>query len=257
MMRADEILVLRGLAPSRSKARARIEEGKVSYLSKVVDKPSRALPDDAVPVVAAGSQALRYVSRAGLKLEAFLEKFCIDVSGANALDAGASTGGFTDCLLSRGAAWCACVDVGSGQLAEKLLSDKRVRNMEKTDVRSLNLSIFGGKKFDFICADLSFISLSKAIPSLMPLLGEGAAIVCLVKPQFESSACVIKKCGGVLKDGELRMRALRKIEDFFAQNYPSAEKIGSMDSPIAGGDGNVEFLIGYRNRTSNARINAL
>lgn len=245
MMRADELLVERGLAPSRAKARSLIEEGKVFYDSKIVDKPSRKFPDDAELAVDSGSMTLRFVSRAGLKLEAYLQKFNIDVSGAKILDAGASTGGFTDCALSRGAARSVCVEVGSGQLAQKLLADPRVVNMEKTDVRVLTPETFDGELFDFICADLSFISLEKVMDVLWKLLRQGGKIVCLVKPQFEASAAIMRKCKGVLRDENERASALRNIKDFALENFKGAKFIGETESPIRGGDGNVEYLIGY------------
>lgn len=245
-MRADELLVRAGLAPSRAKARALIEEGKVFYLSKPVDKPSRSIPEGASLEVDADCASLRFVSRAGLKLEAFLERFGVGVEGVRALDVGASTGGFTDCLLSRGAAECVCVDVGHGQLSPKLAADSRVSNMEGTDVRSLTPALFGGRPFDFACADLSFISLTKALPAIMPLVGDGAPVVCLVKPQFEADPALMRKCAGVLRDPAARRAALEKVEDFFSENFPSATPIGSIPSPILGGDGNAEFLIGYR-----------
>ena len=159
MKRADELISDLGLASSRSKARALIEEGKVFCNGKPVDKPARKYPEDAKFSIDSDSMALRFVSRAGLKLEAYLDKFEIDLRGARILDAGASTGGFTDCALCRGAKIAFCVDIGCGQLHEKIKSDPRARNLERTDVRSLTPDFFDGDLFDFICADLSFISL--------------------------------------------------------------------------------------------------
>jgi len=247
MKRADELITDLGFAASRSKARALIEEGKVFCNGKPVDKPSRKFDENTVKMeVDSDSMALRFVSRAGLKLEAYLEKFDIDLNGARILDAGASTGGFTDCALSRGAALSFCVDVGTGQLHSKLLQDPRVKNFEKTDVRSLTPQFFDEVLFDFICADLSFISLEKVLPTLWSLLKPLGCIVCLVKPQFETSPAIMHKNKGILRDSILREEALKKIESFALDNFPTAHFIGRIESPIKGGDGNVEYLIGYR-----------
>lgn len=244
--RADELLAASGLVESRAKARAIIEEGKVFAGAKAVDKPSRKFPEDTVFEIAAGSAALRYVSRAGLKLEAALREFGISVRGLRMLDAGASTGGFTDCALRLGAAQAVCVDVGCGQLHPKLLADPRVKNLEKTDVRALSPDFFGGELFDFICADLSFISLEKTLPFLEPLLKKGANMVCLIKPQFETDAKIMRKTGGVLRDEQTISEAAAKIKRFAQANLPRLEILGVMKSPILGGDGNTEYLIGLR-----------
>ena len=147
MKRADELIFTRGFAESRSKARALIEDGCVMINSTRVDKPSRKFPEDAKIEISDSAAATRYVSRAGLKLEGLLRKFNVDLSGIDILDAGASTGGFTDCALKFGANCSVCVDVGSGQLHPKLLADERVVNMEKTDIRTLTPESFNGKKF--------------------------------------------------------------------------------------------------------------
>ena len=247
MKRADELVFERGLAESRSKARALVEEGCVFCDGRCVDKPSRKLPDDAEISVSANAQTLKYVSRAGLKLEGFLEKFSVDVRGKDILDAGASTGGFTDCALAAGAKSSVCVDVGSNQLHPKIAADPRVINMEKTDIRSLTPANFGGKSFDFICADLSFISLEKVFGNIWGLLSEGGEAVLLVKPQFESAPKLMRLRGGVLKPEE-SLAALEKVLEFVEKSFPDAEIFGKMPSPIRGGDGNTEFLIGARKR---------
>ncbi len=246
MKRADELIAELGIVESRAKARALIEEKKVFCAGKLVDKPSRKFPENAKFEIDNDALTLRFVSRAGLKLEGFLERFQIDLKGARILDAGASTGGFTDCALSRGAASAVCVDVGSNQLHPKIANDPRVINMEKTDVRSLSPQTFNGELFDFICADLSFISLEKVIPTLRELLKPEGLMVCLVKPQFESSPEVMRKNKGVLRDTELQKAALKKIENFTKENCPNIQIIGTMISPIRGGDGNAEYLIGIR-----------
>lgn len=248
MMRADELLFSRGLVESRSKARALIEEGKVRCNGVAVDKPSRKCPDDAEISIDSDASALRFVSRAGLKLEGCLEKFGIDLRGLSVLDAGASTGGFTDCALSRGAKSSCCVDVGFGQLHEKLRSDPRVRNLEKTDVRDLSPEFFDGELFDFVCADLSFISLEKVFSNLWSVLKKSGTIVCLVKPQFETSPSIMRRNKGVLRDDALRRAALDKIANYVSENFADAEFVGETESVVRGGDGNLEYLLVFEKK---------
>lgn len=248
MMRADELLFSRGLVESRSKARALIEEGKVRCNGVAVDKPSRKCPDDAEISIDSDASALRFVSRAGLKLEGCLDKFAIDLRGLSVLDAGASTGGFTDCALSRGAKSSCCVDVGFGQLHEKLRSDPRVRNLEKTDVRDLSPEFFDGELFDFVCADLSFISLEKVFSNLWSVLKKSGTIVCLVKPQFETSPSIMRRNKGVLRDAALRRAALDKIANYVSENFADAEFVGETESVVHGGDGNLEYLLVFKKR---------
>lgn len=248
MMRADELLFSRGLVESRSKARALIEEGKVRCNGVAVDKPSRKCPDNAEISIDSDASALRFVSRAGLKLEGCLDKFAIDLRGLSVLDAGASTGGFTDCALSRGAKSSCCVDVGFGQLHEKLRSDPRVRNLEKTDVRDLSPEFFDGELFDFVCADLSFISLEKVFSNLWSVLKKSGTIVCLVKPQFETSPSIMRRNKGVLRDDALRRAALDKIANYVSENFADAEFVGETESVVRGGDGNLEYLLVFKKR---------
>lgn len=248
MMRADELLFSRGLVESRSKARALIEEGKVRCNGVAVDKPSRKCPDNAEISIDSDASALRFVSRAGLKLEGCLDKFAIDLRGLSVLDAGASTGGFTDCALSRGAKSSCCVDVGFGQLHEKLRGDPRVRNLEKTDVRDLSPEFFDGELFDFVCADLSFISLEKVFSNLWSVLKKSGTIVCLVKPQFETSPSIMRRNKGVLRDDALRRAALDKIANYVSENFADAEFVGETESVVHGGDGNLEYLLVFKKR---------
>ncbi len=245
-MRADEALVARGLVESRSKARAVIEEEKVFFDGKIVDKPSRKIADNAKITLADDTASTRFVSRAGLKLEAFIDKFSISLKGARVLDAGASTGGFTDCALSRGAVTSYCVDVGSGQLHSKLLADERVKNFEKTDIRNVSPEYFDCPPFDFVCADLSFISLEKTFENLWKSVKQDGIVVCLVKPQFETDPAIMRKNKGILRDDILRIKALDKIKKFVSDNFLDSQFIGEIESPIKGGDGNLEYLIGYK-----------
>ncbi len=246
--RADELLADLGLVESRSKARALIEEGKVLANSKTVDKPSRKLSEDAKIEILADSKALKFVSRAGLKIEKILDELDLNVSGFEIIDIGASTGGFTDCLLSRGAKFACCVDVGSGQLHEKLRIDPRVRNLEKTDARSLNSEILEGKSFDLLCADLSFISLEKVIAPLVKFVKPGGYFILLVKPQFETPPELLRRTKGIIRDENLQIAALEKIKKFAAENLSELEYICDIPSPIKGGDGNREFLLALRKK---------
>ena len=248
MKRADELLAELKLVESRSKARALIEEGKVKANGCAIDKPSRKIPEGAKIEIIGGAGALKYVSRAGLKIEAFLDRFEIPCEGADIIDIGASTGGFTDCLLQRGAKSAVCVDVGTGQLHEKIKSDPRVKNLEKTDARGLNSEILENRLFDILCADLSFISLEKVVPFVWQFIRGGGVAVLLVKPQFETPPALMRRTKGVIKDAEIQQSALDKIKKFFSENFADAEYIGDMPSPIRGGDGNVEFLLGLKKR---------
>ena len=246
MKRADELLAELKLVESRSKARALIEEGKVKACGKIIDKPSRKIPSDSEIEIIKDANTLKYVSRAGLKIEAFLDAFKIDPSGLDIIDIGASTGGFTDCLLQRGAKSAACVDVGANQLHEKIKSDPRVKNIEKTDARNLSPEILDGKTFDILCADLSFISLEKVIPSVWQFLKDGGIAIFLVKPQFETPPEFLRRTKGVIKDAKVQQNALQKIKNFLKENYPLARYLGDIPSPIKGGDGNTEFVLGVK-----------
>lgn len=251
MKRADEILVELKLAESRSKARALIEERKVKADGAIIDKPSRKISESAKIEIAEDADALKYVSRAGLKLEKFLDVFEVGVANSDIIDIGASTGGFTDCLLQRGAASAVCVDVGSGQLHPKLLSDPRVTNLEKTDARTLNNEILKDKIFDILVADLSFISLEKVIPSVWPFIKNGGLAIFLIKPQFETEPSLLRRTKGIVKDEAVRQKAVDKIKAFVALNIREAKPVGETVSPIKGGDGNVEFLMGFRKQASH------
>lgn len=247
MKRADELLAQLGLAESRSKARAIIEEGKASADGVRIDKPSRKICESA-KIEICEADAVKYVSRAGLKLEAFLDRFGVNPDGCEIIDIGASTGGFTDCLLSRGAKSAVCVDVGTGQLHEKLRSNPRVENMERTDARSLTCEALGGRRFGILCADLSFISLEKVLPFVWPFLAPGGTAALLVKPQFETPPAIMRRAKGVIRDAALQNAALEKIRNFISAEFPDAEYLGDMPSPIKGGDGNAEFMLGLKKR---------
>ena len=203
------------------------------------DKPSRLVaPGD--PVVVVGPPA-RFVGRGGVKLDAALERFDVEVAGRHALDAGASTGGFTDCLLQRGAASVTAVDVGRGQLHERLLGDPRVRLRERTNVRHLVLD----EPVEVVVADLSFISLRVVAPALVgPNAAPGADVVVLVKPQFEAGRAEVARGKGVITDSSVWRRVLEEVGSALAGH--GAAMMGAMVSPLTGADGNVEFLAHLR-----------
>jgi len=241
--RLDLELVRRGLVASREQAQLAVAAGQVLVHGSVADKASR-LVDRSEPLTLAGP-APRFVGRGGSKLEAALDRFAIDVTGRRALDAGASTGGFTDCLLQRGAACVVAVDVGRGQLHERLARDPRVYSRERTNIRGLTLAQVGGTPFDLVVADLSFISLRTVAPVLLgPLAADGADVVTLVKPQFEAGREEASVGRGVIRDPVVWSQVLIRVLE--ALTAEGAVMMGLMVSPLTGADGNVEFLAHWR-----------
>lgn len=244
-MRLDEMLVARGLFASRSRARDAVLRGTVSVGGAVAGKAGQPVgPDD---VVAVDDAARTYVSRAALKLAAGLDAFAIDVAGRTVLDLGASTGGFTQVLLERGAAHVVAVDVGHGQLAATLRDDPRVTLHEGLNVRDLQRVHLGGRAAEAVVADLSFISLRIALPAALSLAEPGAAGVFLVKPQFEAGRAALGKAG-VLRDPALAERVAVDLARWLGEQ-PGWRSLGIVPSPIFGGDGNREFLLAGRRDT--------
>jgi 23S rRNA (cytidine1920-2'-O)/16S rRNA (cytidine1409-2'-O)-methyltransferase len=239
-MRLDRLLVEAGLAPTRARAADLIRRGCVSVAGKPVLKPGILVLPEAELAMSPG--ACLYVSRGALKLEAALEAFGFDPKGRVALDIGASTGGFTDVLIARGAAKVYAVDVGSGQLHAKLRVNPRVISLEGTDARTLDGSVIR-EKVTAIVADVSFISLTLALPASLRLAPPGAWLVALVKPQFEAGRAAVGKKGIVRSEADRRM-ALAKVRDFIGEAGWTVA--GEIASPILGGSGNAEFLIGAR-----------
>ena len=234
------MLVDRGLAASRPQAAALIAEGRVVVAGAVADKAAR-LVSPAEPIALLGP-APRFVSRGGEKLRAALERFGIDPAGRRALDAGSSTGGFTDCLLQSGAASVVAVDVGRGQLHQRLRTDPRVESLERLDVRDVSLVTVGGAPVDLVVADLSFISLGRVVPVLTgEVAAVGAPVVVLVKPQFEAGRAEASRGRGVIRDPEVHRRTLSDALGALAAS--GAAIMGAMPSPITGQAGNVEFLV--------------
>jgi 23S rRNA (cytidine1920-2'-O)/16S rRNA (cytidine1409-2'-O)-methyltransferase len=237
-LRADLALVARGFFASRAKAREAIEAGLVRLDGAVLRKPSELVGDEARLEAEA---PYPWVSRGGVKISAALDVFGIDPAGKAALDIGASTGGFADVLLSRGAAHVTCVDVGSGQLHEKIARDPRVTALEKFDARKLTLADLPGAP-DLVVCDVSFISLALVLPPVLALTAPGAEAAILIKPQFEAGPEHVKK--GFVRDALVREAVCEKILALVAGLGWRA--LGLVPSPICGGDGNIEFLLGAR-----------
>ena len=207
----------------------------------VATKAARQV-DPAEPIELTGPPP-RFVSRGGEKLDAALARFAVDVHGRRCLDAGASTGGFTDCLLQRGASEVVAVDVGFGQLHERLRADERVRNLERTNIRALAAADIGGA-VPVTVADLSFISLRTVLPVLLGLTEPGGDLVLLVKPQFEAGRQEASRGKGVIRDPEVWRRVLEEVRS--AASSQGATMMEGMPSPLTGADGNVEFLVRLR-----------
>jgi 23S rRNA (cytidine1920-2'-O)/16S rRNA (cytidine1409-2'-O)-methyltransferase len=240
-LRLDELLVARGLAPTRAKAKAYVMAGLVRSGTERLDKPGKEYAGD-FPLTLV--QTDRFVSRGGEKLQGWLDRFPLKLIGSNVLDVGASTGGFTDCALQAGAASVVCLDVGRAQLHGRLLADPRVTNLEQINARHLDPGILPRREFDAVVMDLSFISLRSVLPAVWPVLRAGGTLVALVKPQFEAGKAEVDKGQGIIRDPVVQQRVLDGIRDFAIKELPGALLVGTMDSPITGTDGNREFLIG-------------
>lgn len=240
--RIDKLLVERGLAESRTKAQAMVMAGVVLVNEQRVEKPSDQFPTESqIRIKRADDPTSRYVGRGGLKLEAALREFQIDVRGAVCLDVGASTGGFTDCLLQNGAAKVFAIDVGHNQIDWRLRNDPRVEVREGVNARYLQAEDFP-VRFDLAVLDVSFISVVKILPSVVPLLRPNASMVVLIKPQFEVGRGEVGS-GGIVRDEEKRLKAVTDVNQF-ARSLGLQIK-GTIESPITGAEGNVEYLAHY------------
>ena len=237
--RIDQALVDRGLCESRSQAQRLIMAGQVRINGQPAGKPSDWVREGDALEVASGD---RYVSRGGHKLEHGLRHFGVRTEGLRCLDLGASTGGFTDCLLQHGATSVHAVDVGHGQLSWKLRQDPRVVVQERTNARSLTLDRLGAQPFDLAVADCSFISLKLILPPLPGLLRIGGAVVALVKPQFEAGKEEVDRGAGVITDPRIHERVLASLESFVAADLPALAWRGVTESPLLGPAGNKECL---------------
>ncbi len=235
--RLDIILTERGIFSSREKAKAAVMAGTVFVGGIKCDKAGTQVAEDAE--IAVKGNDCPYVSRGGLKLEKALDAFGIDVSGFKCVDIGASTGGFTDCLLQRGAEKVWAVDVGYGQLDWKLRTDPRVVCVEKTNFRYMDPAVVG-EKVDFACADVSFISLKHMFPVASALLHCGGLLVCLVKPQFEAGRESVGK-NGIVRDPAVHLQVLQSVCGY--ANASGFSVLGADFSPVTGAKGNIEFLM--------------
>ncbi|MDX8398470.1 MAG: TlyA family RNA methyltransferase [Mariprofundaceae bacterium] len=239
-IRLDQLVFERGLADSSVQAQSFVMAGLVYVKGQKVDKAGhKVLADIDLEV----RQPLPYVSRGGLKLAGALKFFPFDVQGSIALDVGASTGGFTDCLLQNGAVKVYAVDVGHSQLHYKMQQDPRVINLERTHVRLLTPELIP-EMVDVLVMDTSFISLEKVLPPSWPFLKVGGCCIALIKPQFEVESQYLDK--GIVRDVAVRQQAIDKIVGFVGRNLAGVEVIGVTESPIHGPKGNVEFLLGLR-----------
>ena len=240
--RIDKLLVTKGLADSRTRAQAMVMAGVVLVNEERVEKPSALCLENAViRIKGADDPAARYVGRGGLKLEAALQEFKVDVRGLTCLDVGASTGGFTDCLLQQGARKVVAVDVGHNQMDWRLRTDRRVELREGVNARHLEPEDFA-TKFDLAVMDVSFISARKVMPAIVPLLTVAGRLIVLIKPQFEVGRGEVGS-GGIVRDPAKHQRVVAEVNQ-------TAEVLGLntlrvMESPIRGAEGNVEYLALY------------
>lgn len=239
--RLDQLLVARGLAESRSRAKAAIEAGRVTVDGEPAKTASQNVSDDTVVTYA---EAHQWVGRGALKLDHALTLWPVEVEGRTVLDVGASTGGFTEVCLARGAARVFAVDVGSGQMHARVAADPRVVNLEQTDARHLTPDLIPHAPQLIVC-DASFIGLAKVLPTALDLAAPGADLVTLVKPQFEAAGPGQSK-KGVVKDPAARQAALSSVSEWLEAQGWSVQ--ATAESPITGGDGNVEFLLWAKRR---------
>jgi 23S rRNA (cytidine1920-2'-O)/16S rRNA (cytidine1409-2'-O)-methyltransferase len=238
-VRLDQLLVERGLAPSRERARALILAGQVTVADRPATKAGTPVDDQAA--VALLTPDHPYAGRGGVKLAHALDAFQLDVRGRNCLDIGASTGGFTDVLLQRGAAAVVALDVGHGQLDWKLRNDQRVVVMERFNARHLTLQDLPGP-VDLVVIDVSFISLRQILPPVTSVLRAGADVVALVKPQFEAGRAEVNK--GIIRDPAVHARVIEEVVE--AARKVGLNRVASTPSPITGQKGNIEFLVHFR-----------
>lgn len=246
-LRLDKLLVDRGLAESRTKAQALVMAGVVLVDDQRASKPSDTVAANAQIRIKGGDDPTsRYVGRGGLKLEKALRDFEIDVNGFDCLDVGASTGGFTDCLLQHGSRHVIAVDVGHNQIDWRLRTDSRVEVREGINARYLQPDDFP-LKFDLVVMDVSFISATKIMPAIVPLLKESGRLITLIKPQFEVGRGEVGK-GGIVRDVEKHARVIEEVNSAAEQLGLQPKEV--IESPIHGADGNVEFLALYDKRAA-------
>ena len=246
--RLDILIFEKGLTESREKAKSLIMSGIVFVNGEKIDKAGTVVDENSN--IEIKGNTLNYVSRGGLKLEKAMKCFPIDLCNKVCMDIGASTGGFTDCMLQNGAKKVFAVDVGYGQLAWKLRCDERVVNLERTNVRHLTAQMVG-EPIDFISVDVSFISLTLVLPVAKTYLNDGAEMVCLIKPQFEAGRENVGK-KGVVRDKKVHIDVVKKIISFATENGFCVK--GLTFSPVKGPEGNIEYLIFLKNKEENSEI---
>ena len=246
-IRADELLVLNKLCDSRTQAKTLILAGQVRMGTERIEKSSRMLPENTELQLV---EQLKYVGRGGLKMENFLTDSGYKVAGLHVLDLGASTGGFTDCLLQQGASEATCVDVGHGQLHYRLRTDERVHNFEKTNLRNITPQDIPDCPFPFIVMDLSFISLRKVLPAAWSFLAPRGKIISLVKPQFECKKEEADSGKGIIRDPEIHKRVLDEIKQFAKINLSGSSLLAEKSARPQGTDGNQEFFLCWEKKTT-------
>lgn len=244
--RLDVLVVKHGIAESREKAKAMIMSGDIFINGQREDKAGSMFQEDVV--VELRGKPMKYVSRGGLKLEKALLEFDLTLENKVCMDIGASTGGFTDCMLQNGAKKVYSVDVGYGQFAWKLRQDERVVCMEKTNIRYVTMDQIG-EPLDFASVDVSFISLTKVLPAANLLMNEGGELICLIKPQFEAGREKVGK-KGVVREPETHLEVIQKIIDFSLENGFSVRNLSF--SPIKGPEGNIEYLVHLKKETTTS-----
>ncbi|GAB4274271.1 MAG: TlyA family rRNA (cytidine-2'-O)-methyltransferase [Opitutales bacterium] len=238
--RADEYLVSHGLAESRTQAKDLIEQNLVLLGGSPIKKASKRIQEGSVLELVASP---RFVSRGGEKLESLLKICLLELSGKIALDVGASTGGFTDCLLQHDVAEVTCIDVGHGQLHPKLQEDPRVTNLEKINAREIDSIKLPYLHYPIIVMDLSFISLKKVLEPIWRRLEASGHLIVLIKPQFEAPLELIKQGSGIIRDATVRAKILQEMVAFCERQLPGAYVVHTLECPIAGKDGNREYLL--------------
>lgn len=240
--RLDELLVDQGLCVNRTQAKAYILAGQVRLDTERLDKANKLLPLNSNLTVL---KPMKYVGRGGLKMENFLETSKIEVSGLRILDLGASTGGFTDCLLQKGVREATCLDVGHGQLHYKLRNDHRVSNFEKLNVRNLSPAEIPGSPFPLVVMDLSFISLKKVLRRAWNFVEENGKLITLVKPQFECTRKEASEAKGVIRNPEIQTRVKQEILSFVSKHLKKSKLLFHTDALPRGTDGNLEFFVAW------------
>ena len=245
-IRADELMVLQKLAESRTKAQACILAGQVTWKNAKIEKSSQLLPRDSNLCL---KNQMPYVGRGGLKMENFLMASKLPIEGIDFLDLGASTGGFTDCLLQKGAGSATCVDVGRGQLHYKLRIDDRVTNLEKVNLKSLTMKDLPLPQYPLVVMDLSFISLRKVLIQAWQFLEDKGYLAALVKPQFECKKEEADIGRGIIKDKNIHHRVLEEIKQYATDQLPGSSLVIEIQASPSGNDGNTEFFLGWRKIT--------